>query len=104
MKTDKLQIIQRIKSAIEKKNPNAEIILFGSRARGQANDHSDWDVLILLDAELVDRKTEKAYREELFNIELETGEAISTLVLSKKEWNSHLSPLYENIHKDGIRL
>jgi predicted nucleotidyltransferase len=104
MKTDKPQILQRIKSAIESKNPNAEIILFGSRARGEAKKHSDWDVLILLDTEQVDRKTEKEYREEIFNLELETGEAISTLVLSKKEWESHLSPLNENIHKDGIRL
>lgn len=28
----------------------AEVILFGSRARGDAHDDSDWNVLILLDA------------------------------------------------------
>ena len=39
-------IINLIKSKIQSKNPDAEIILFGSHARGTANQDSDWDILI----------------------------------------------------------
>lgn len=99
-------IIDLIKSKISNKNPDAEVVLFGSHARGQANSNSDWDILILLNNIEVDRKIEREYREELFDIELEVGEPISTFVYSKKDWESKLSatPFYHNIKKDGILL
>lgn len=66
----------------------------------------DWDILILLNTPYVDRKTEKEYREELFDVELETGEAISTFVFSKQDWETKhsITPLFENIQRDGVRL
>lgn len=95
-----------IKSAIYRKNPEAEVILFGSRARGQENRTSDWDILILLNTSHVDRNTEKAYRDALFDVALETGEAISTFVFSKQEWETKyaITPLFQNVQKEGILL
>ncbi len=95
-----------IKSKIHQKNPNAEVILFGSHARGDARIGSDWDILILISELDVSRNTEMEYREEIFEIELEIGEPISTFVFSKKEWETkhHITPLYQNIKKEGINL
>lgn len=100
------KIIELIKNKIHAKNPNAEIILFGSHARGDANKNSDWDILILLNKSPVDRLTEKEYREELFDVELEMGEPISTFVYSKNNWQTRhfITPLYKNIEHEGIRL
>lgn len=99
-------ITSLIKSAIYNKNPQAEIILFGSRARGQETKDSDWDILILLNTPYVDRETEKEYREELFDVELETGQAISTFVFSKQDWETKhsVTPLFHNIQREGIHL
>ncbi|MCU4158347.1 nucleotidyltransferase domain-containing protein [Carboxylicivirga sp. A043] len=99
-------IIQLIKKRISEKNPAAEVVLFGSHARGQANEDSDWDILILLSNLQVNRKLEKEYREALFDVELEIGEPISTFVYSKKDWESKhaVTPLYHNVQKEGIRL
>ena len=99
-------IANLIKSKIYQKNPDAEVILFGSHARGEAQIDSDWDILILLNNLSVDRKTEKEYREELFDIELEIGEPISTFVFSRNDWESRhsITPLYQNIKQEGIRL
>lgn len=99
-------IISLIKSKIKKKDSKAEIILFGSHARGEANLDSDWDILILLDGLNVTRQVEKEYREELFDIELETGEPISTFVYSKNEWEQKhsITPLYKNIQREGIQI
>lgn len=99
-------IIKLIGSKIRRKNPDAEIILFGSHARGDANVNSDWDILILLNNLNVDRTIEKEYREELFDVELETGIPISTFVFSKNEWETihAITPLYINVKRDGIRL
>jgi predicted nucleotidyltransferase len=106
MKMDKNYIKNLIRTRIKQKNPNAEIILFGSQARGDFNKDSDWDILILLNQLDVSRDTEMEYREELFEVELETGEPISTFVFSKNEWESKhkITPLYKNIKTEGIEL
>mgnify|MGYP000738611873 CR=1 FL=1 len=47
------RIIQIIKEEIEKGGIKVlKIILFGSRARGEARDDSDWDFLIVVDKNL----------------------------------------------------
>lgn len=91
---------------VKQKDPDAEIILFGSRARAQETNNSDWDILILLNNLEVPRKLEKEFRDELYTIELETGEPISTFVFSKSEWEGKhkYTPLYQNIKRDGINL
>ncbi|CAN5145231.1 hypothetical protein BH20BAC1_BH20BAC1_03420 [soil metagenome] len=95
-----------IKKKIKQKDPSADVILFGSHARGDATKNSDWDILILLDRLDVNRLIEKEFRDELFEVELETGEPISTFVFSKSDWDSKhfITPLYENIQRDGILL
>ncbi|MBT3384237.1 MAG: nucleotidyltransferase domain-containing protein [Prolixibacteraceae bacterium] len=99
-------IIHLIKSKIQNKNPKAEVILFGSHARGEAHEDSDWDILILLNNLKVDRNTEMEYRDELFDVEMEVGEAISTFIYSKEKWETlhNITPLYKNIKKEGIQL
>ncbi len=100
------EILTKIRKAIRQKDSEAEIILFGSRARGNENDKSDWDILVLLNKPTVDRELEKEYREEIFNVELETNQAISTFVFSKEDWETKhsVTPLYENVKSEGIRL
>jgi uncharacterized protein len=95
-----------IKTRIRQKNPNADIILFGSHARGKSHKDSDWDILILLNQPFVSRMVEKEYRDELFDIELEIGEPISTFVFSKSDWEKKhkITPLYQNIKREGIYL
>ena len=68
MKTEEDYILQRISSTIKNKDPQAEVILFGSRARGNASIDSDWDILILLNTPHVSRKTEQEYRHSLIQI------------------------------------
>src|SRR5690606_13025621 len=106
MSTFEKHIASLIKKRLSVKDPHAEIILFGSKARGDASVDSDWDILILTDKPVLNHLKEEVYRNELFEIELETGEAISAIILSKQDWNRKYSvtPLYMNIQKEGIRL
>ena len=99
-------IVNSIRERVLKLNPNAEVVLFGSHARGQATRDSDWDILILLNSLNVTREMEKKYREELFDLELEIGEPVSTFVFSKKDWELRHSftPFYQNIKHDGMLL
>jgi predicted nucleotidyltransferase len=106
MTNSESNIAQMISERIRSQDPNAEVILFGSRARGDSGVDSDWDVLILIDQNKRSRSIEKKYRDEMFALELELGQSISTFVYSKKDWNTKFSvtPLFRNIKKEGIKL
>ena len=99
-------IQNRITQTIHDKDPLAEAYLFGSRARGDSRVDSDWDVLILIDDDKVTNDIEDKFRDDLYDIELESGQIISTFIYTKDYWRSTLkySPLYKNVSREGIRL
>jgi predicted nucleotidyltransferase len=105
MKEKDSHIANRIRSEIKQIDPKAKVILFGSRARGDAKRESDWDVLILIDSPNI-FKAEDLFRDKIYDLELETGEIISMFVYNKKDWNSRhkITPLYRNIKKEGVIL
>jgi len=86
-------------------DPKAQVIIFGSRARGDAKKESDWDILILTDYP-VSTEIERSFRNNLFDIEIETGEVFSTFVYQKRVWNTKhkVTPLYRNIKREGVRI
>ncbi len=100
------QIISRISSVISQKYPDAEIYLYGSRARGEDKPLSDWDLLILLNFPSISFTLETNIMDDMYEIELETGEIISPLIYSKNEWvNKHKeTQLFENIEKESIKI
>lgn len=55
MKSDET-ILQEIKQAIHLLVPDAKISLFGSRASGNSNEESDWDILVILDSKISVKK------------------------------------------------
>ncbi len=102
MNNDKF--LNRILNSIKKYDNRAEIILFGSRARGDSKNDSDWDLLILL-SKKADEQLKEKIRDELFEIELETDEVISSIIQSRKDWtNQQVTPLYQNIKQEGIKV
>lgn len=96
----------RCRNAVKDFDPSAEIILYGSRARGDAKLESDYDLLVLIDGEIT-LKREDDFRRRLFPIELETGAVLTVILTNKKDWNSSLydaMPLYQNIKREGVIL
>ncbi|HEX3047599.1 MAG TPA: nucleotidyltransferase domain-containing protein [Bacillota bacterium] len=100
------QILKKTKETIKSIEPSAEIILFGSRARKDYRDDSDWDFLILVDGPVDTQRTDRI-RHQLYEIEWETGQIISSIVKSRQEWDSpkyKVIPLHANIEREGIQL
>ena len=44
-----VEILETIRKVIRKIMPSDDIVLFGSRARGEGREDSDWDVLFLVE-------------------------------------------------------
>ena len=104
MKRDEL--VEQIRKAVYEVEPEAEIILYGSRSRGEALPESDWDVLILVDGPIDDKRTDRI-RHRLYEIEWESGEVICSIVRDREEWNSDLyraMPFHQRIRQEGMKL
>jgi uncharacterized protein len=96
------EFLNKVKDIINKIDNDATIILFGSRARGDFNETSDWDLLILLNTP-VDEVLKTKIRIKLFETELETDQVISTIIHSTQNWeNLNITPFYEIIKKEGV--
>jgi uncharacterized protein len=97
-------LLQRVKTAVQALAPTAEIILYGSRARGAARVDSNWDFLILLPSPR-DKKLEAQIKDRLYDVELETDTVLSSIIRTKREWQSSryaAMPLRQQIERDGV--
>ena len=100
------EVTERIKAKIMEKDPTAEVILFGSHARGDANKDSDWDIFILVNIPNYKKNMDRGYRSALIDIELDIEEPIQTIIIPKDDWETrHVpTPLYQNVKEQGIQL
>lgn len=99
------KFLQRVKSSVLHQVPDAEIILFGSRARDEAREDSDWDLLVLTDEPIL-FDLRLAVAGELDHFLLEEDEIISPTFFEKKLWKRGDSPfpLIDAVRKEGILL
>lgn len=104
MLNERTQILKEIKQAVLEVDPGAEVVLFGSRARGDYHEESDWDILILVDKDEKDVEFKKNVRNALYELELKEDTIITGIVVNKKYWRERLneSPLYWEVEKDGV--
>ena len=78
------------------------VFLFGSRARGEACDESDVDVLVVLD-ELADYGAEIRRTSELIaSLSLRYELSVSRVFVSLDDWRHRESPFLINVREDAI--
>ena len=99
-------LLHRIRDTVRAVEPTAQIILYGSRARGDAEPDSDWDLLVLLDGDATDERV-RTVRHHVYEVEWETDTILSTAVRSKDAWDSdyaRIVPFWQNVKREGISL
>ena len=103
---EKTQILNRIKKVASQVLPEGSALyLYGSRARGDAHEDSDWDLLLLLDKPRLEFKDFEKYSYPFVEMGWDLGEDIRPHAYTKDEWyNGPHSLFYYNVEEDKVVL
>lgn len=85
--------------------PGGSAWLYGSRARGDARDDSDWDILILLNKNRIEKEDYDNVGYPFTEFGWTTGEMIIPVLYTVKEWEQNsFTPFYKNVEHDKIAV
>ena len=80
------------------------IILYGSRARGEATGQSDTDLAVVLAGEVTPCKEIDRLIDIITDINLEYGVLLSVYPVSEEHYLNTNSPLLINLRREGVAL
>ncbi len=100
------RVLSRFKEALEARLDVFEIILFGSRARGDADVFSDMDVVVVLDAR-TDERSLGIVSDCAWEAGFESGIVVVPVVFSRAEWETDASQyclLRKAVAQEGLAV
>lgn len=99
-------IIKAIRQRAEQSLPKgASVTLFGSQARGDYHDTSDWDLLLLINTDHLSMPERSDYIYAMTQLGWELNAEINPIVYTNNDWHKrNFTPFYKNVTKDGIIL
>jgi predicted nucleotidyltransferase len=102
---DDLQTARELKKRVSKLTPLIDFRLFGSRARGDADDYSDMD--IFMEFETVDKDLRNKVKNTAWEMTMESGIVVTTLLFSRHEIEDsplRSSPIIRVIMEEGVSV
>ena len=104
--TNNSLVFEKIKALVQQVAPKGSlVIMFGSRARGDAQQDSDWDILIVLPKKSLVQADYDEVSYPLVELGWELNEQINPIMYTKQEWDaSRITPFYHNVIADAITL
>jgi len=100
------EALRQIKTRVLTAFTVVDFVLYGSAARGETDEESDLDLMIVLSAP-ISRFKRHEITDIVFDVNLEFGTNFSTLVVDQQTWDTGMIsvlPLRDEIIRDGIRL
>ena len=100
------QIFKEIQILKRQILPHEKVIIFGSQARGDAREGSDWDLLVVLNKKGKHNWDDfDKYVSPFEEMGWDYSVAINSLLYTQEEWETRkITPLYKNIEKEGIEI
>ena len=99
------KILSMIRDTIHEAEPTAQIILYGTLARGDARDDSDWVVLVIVDKEKTGLADFRRVCYPIYYKGLDYGEEINPTLYTRAEWESAPPSMFKfNVTHEGIAI
>ncbi len=98
------QALKEIKTVVTDKFEVERVVLFGSVVRGEADEESDIDVLIITKQPL-SRRERHQITDAVCEINLDYGTNFSTLVIDSYTWDKgplSLLNIYQEVQQEGV--
>ena len=99
-------VMPHIKSLAQQILPkDGSLWLYGSRARGDYHEDSDWDLLILLNQDQQTLQDFDKYAYPFVEMGWKHNTTISPMIYTRQEWQARsFTPFYHNVQQDKIVL
>ena len=102
---EKEDMIKAMRNVLNGIDPTVQAILFGSRARGDAEEDSDWDVLVLINKPRISLSDYDKYSYPLRELGWDMDEIINPVLFSTKEWDeNHFTIFNHKVRNEGIAI
>lgn len=100
------KVLSQIKAVARDAAPKgSQVLLFGSRARGEAQKSSDWDILIVLPKNRLEQSDYDEVSFPFVELGWRVNERINPIMYTQSEWKANsITPFYDNVIRDGINL
>jgi predicted nucleotidyltransferase len=106
MAPEQREALAEIKRKVLEKFDIKAIVLYGSYARGQGDEESDVDLLVVTGRPLT-RLERHEITDAVFEVNLQHDTNFSTLVVDQKSWEEGIIsvlPIRDEIIRDGIQI
>jgi predicted nucleotidyltransferase len=106
IKANEKRAIQEATCILKERFPVKDVILFGSKARGDSGPESDIDLLLLTTTPLGWKERHQIV-DALFEVELKHDVVISIMVNTLHDWNDGICtalPIHEEINREGVAM
>jgi uncharacterized protein len=100
------EVLQQFKQSIESRVRLSKMILFGSRARGDAEPDSDMDVLVVLDGP-VSKQSRRIVSDKAWEVGFDAGIVVVPIVVSRDSWEKgpeRVSLLAMAVREEGVSI
>ena len=105
MKQTQEYILSEIKKPLQIVAPNAKAMLFGSRARNDAREDSDWDILILIEKDKIRNEDFDSIAYPLIELGWNIGEMINPVLYTFSDWKKRSFTIFhKNVEEEGIAI
>lgn len=106
MKTAERKLLGDLKRLITSLIPEAEIWLYGSRARGNPDAFSDFDLIVVTEKPISAQADEKL-QDAIYDFELDRQVVLSVMFFDRAQWNAPLTlamPFRQRVQEEAVAL